>query len=51
MNLLVRIYLNKDIEKAVINKIKVNLNFIEIERISFIKNFEGTVEFIKLPYY
>jgi hypothetical protein len=51
MNLLVRIYLNKDIEKVVINKIKIILNSIEIKRISFIKNFEGTAEFIKFPLY
>jgi len=51
MNLLVYIYLDKDIKKAVINKIKVNLNSIEIERILFIKIFEGTVEFIKFPRY
>jgi len=33
------------------NKIKVNLNFIEIERIPFIKIFKGIIEFIKFPRY
>ncbi len=51
MSLLVYIYLNKDIEKVIINKIKIILNFIEIKRISFIKNFESTAEFIKFPLY
>ena len=51
MNLLVYIYLNKTIKKAVINKIKVNFNFIEIKRIPFIKIFEGIIEFIKFLYY
>jgi len=33
------------------NNIKIILNFIEIKLISYIKNFEGTVEFIKFPFY
>jgi hypothetical protein len=51
MNLLVRIYLNKDIENIIINKIKIILNSIEIKRIFFIKNFEGRIKLIKLPLY
>jgi len=51
VNLLVYIYLDKDIKKAVINKIKIILNSIEIKRIPFTKNFEGTAELIKLPLY
>ncbi len=33
------------------NKIKVIRNSIEIKLIPFNKNYEGTVEFIKLPRY
>ncbi len=33
------------------NNIKVILNSIEIKLIFYTKNFEGTVEFIKLPPY
>ncbi len=33
------------------NNIKVILNSIEIKLILYIKNFEGIVEFIKLPFY
>ncbi len=51
MKLLVYIYLDKDIEKAVINNIKVILNSIEIKLIFYIKNFEGIIEFIKFPLY
>ncbi len=50
-NLLVYIYLDKDIKKAVINNIEVILNSIEIKLIPYIKNFEGIVEFIKFPRY
>ncbi len=51
MNLLVYIYLDKDIKKTVINNIKVILNFIEIKLILYIKNFEGIINFIKLSFY
>jgi hypothetical protein len=51
MNLLVYIYLDKDIKKTVINNIKVILNFIEIKLILYIKNFEGIIKFIKFSFY